>query len=262
MEINNEKVETTDNNDNNGQNNENDISRKDSNESNGSNNDNESNVILKKEERTNNKIEIDSPIKNDNNQKIKKDNFFHDKDITEDSIIYFSNKLKKNNNVYKIYLYISIALYIIDIIIWLINNNSILHNIFHLISILTILISVIYQAYIFKNNFETISKELYNITRKIIYIYNAIAALFLINMLYIVYILIFNKDKKNKNNFFNNPLIVFIYVAANIYIPIIHCIKLFTIKKSIKNLSAAKGEIYESAEIEEIQIINSIVKES
>ena len=260
MEINNEKVETTDNN---GQNNDNDISRKDSNGSNGSNNDNESNVILKKEERTNNKIEIDSPIKNENNQKRKKDNFFHDKDITEDSIIYFSNKLKKNNNVYKIYLYISIALYIIDIIIWLINNNSIFHNIFHLISILTILISVIYQAYIFKNNFETISKELYNITRKIIYIYNAIAAFFLINMLYIVYILIFDNDnKKNKKNFFNNPLIVFIYVVANIYIPVIHCIKLFTIKKSIKNLSAAKGEIYESAEIEEIQIINSITRET
>ena len=38
--------------------------------------------------------------------------------------------------------------------------------------------------------------------------------------------------------------------------------KLFTIKKSIKNLSAAKGEIYESAEIEEIQIINSITRET
>ncbi len=255
METNNEKEENSENN---GQSNELEINRKDSG---GSNNDNESNNILQKEEKTNNNIEIDTPIKKNINQQRKKDNFFHDKDITEDSIIYFSNKLKQNNNIYKIYLYISISLYIIDIIIWLINNNTFLHNIFNLLSIITILMTVIYQAYIFKNNFETISKELYNITRKIIYIYNTIAALFLINMLYIVYIIIF-KDKNNRKNFFNNPLIVFIYVGANIYIPVIHCIKLFTIKKSIKNLSAAKGEIYESAEIEEVQIINSIINDS
>ena len=242
------------------------VSRKDS----GGNNDNESNIILEKEESGNNKIgnniehnrELDSPSKliTDNS---KKDFFFHDKDITEDSIIYFSNKLKQNNKMFKFYLYISISLYTIDIIFSIINKDIIFHSFLNFFLITTILICVIYQAILFRHNFVTISKKLYESTRRIIYIYNGIAVLFLINILYIGYNLIFSKkkDKNRKENFFDYPFVIFIYIGPNICVPIIHAIKLFNIKKSIKNLSAAKGEIYESAKIEEVQVINSIINE-
>ena len=57
-------------------------------------------------------------LKNINIEKEReKNDFFHDKEITEDSILYFSNKLKKYNKSYKKISYISILVYIIDIII-------------------------------------------------------------------------------------------------------------------------------------------------
>ena len=244
---------------NNQENNENNVERKDS----GGNNDNEAHTILEKEEKEekdNNALEIES--QKNNNNKRKKENFFHDKDITEDSIIYFANKLKQNNDEYKICLYSSIILYIIDIFIWFIYNNNNLHNFFNLLSLIIILICVIYQAYIFKHNFENISKELYNFTRKIIYIYNIIVVFFLTNMIYIAYKELFYKKDGDWNTYFDYPLVVFFYICANITMPSITALKFIYVKKSIKNLSAAKGEIYESAKIEEAQIINSIINES
>ena len=217
-------------------------------------NDNETNKILEKEEK-NNIIEFDhsTNISKENQKK----SFFHDKDITEDSIIYFSNKLKQSNNSYKISLYISILIYIFDIIIWFISEN-ILHNYFNLFSIIIILISSLYQAFKFRHDFESISKELYNFIQKIIYIYNSIVILFLINVLYIIYFQIF---KNTNNSFFDFPLIILSYIGINVIIPIIASFKLLSVKKSIKNLSAAKGEIYESSRYEEVQVINSVINE-
>ena len=60
-----------------------------------------------------------------NNNIIKEKN---EKGITEDSILYFSNKLKKYNKSYKKISYISILVYIIDIISWF-RNEKILHKI-------------------------------------------------------------------------------------------------------------------------------------
>ena len=61
---------------------------------------------------------------------------------------------------------------------------------------------------------------------------------------------------------FQYNLIVTIYLLANLAFPTILLFKLILVKKDIKNLSAAKGEIYESAKIEDVQIINSIINES
>lgn len=221
--------------------------------------DNETNKILEKEE-NNNVIELDNPNKAVKEIKVKP--FFHDKDITEDSIIYFSNKLKQSNKIYKIFLYISILLFILDIIIWYISKD-ILHNYFNLLSILIILITILYQAYIFRHNFETISKELYGYTQKIIKCYFFVGGLYIGNIIFITYSYIFNNNEiiLDNNYIMNIPLVVFIYILINAIIPIILFIKLFSIKKRIKDLSSAKGEIYESAKIEEIQIINSIINE-
>ena len=35
--------------------------------------------------------------------------------------------------------------------------------------------------------------------------------------------------------------------------------KLISVKKSIKNLSSANGEVYESPKIEDVQIYNSVI---
>ena len=211
---------------------------------------NESNEILDKEESNNNNvIELDSP-KNSN---------FHDKDITEDSITYFTNKLKQSNDTYKIFLYISILLFIIDLFIWYYDTYT-FNNYFNLFSIILILISVINQAYIFRHSFQNITKQLYDLVRKIIYIYSFILVIFLVNIFILLYLEIKNDNKRN--NFMDSSIIIFNFIGINIIIPSVLDITLIFVRKSIKNLSAAKGEIYESAKIADIQIINSIINEN
>ena len=229
-------------------------------------NDNETNNILETDENNN------FGKKPSTNNEKKKKSFFHDKDITEDSIIYFSNKLKQSNNSYKTFLYISIALHILNIIVYFL-SNKIFNTYFNLFSILIILILVIYQIYIFRHNFEEISKEIYSLTQKVIYIYLSAVILFLINIFYLTFFkFLFFQDpkanennKKNQNNFmeeFQYNIIITAYLLANLAFPTILLFKLILVKKDIKNLSAAKGEIYESAKIEDVQIINSIINES
>ena len=226
-------------------------------------NDNETNKILEKDENNN----TENKSININDEK-KKSGFFHDKDITEDSIIYFSNKLKQSNNNYKILLYISIVLHILNIIVFLF-SKEIFNTFFNLFSILINLILVIYQTYAFRHNFEIISKEIYSLTQKIIYIYLSVVILFLINICYLfLFNFLFFKDNNNNNNNNNNhkdynySLIIMIYLLINIIVPIILLFRLIAVKKNIKNLSAAKGEIYESVKIEDVQVINSIINEN
>ena len=57
-------------------------------------------------------------IKNSTSAEIVKITPSHDKEIKEDSIIYFTKKLNKNNIEYHKYLYISIVIFFTDIIIW------------------------------------------------------------------------------------------------------------------------------------------------
>ena len=240
------------NNEDNRNKNENDLKRLDS----PNNTDSEANAILKQS----NNIFIEKYNTTNVGKEIKKKFFLHDKEITEDSIKYFSEKLKKTNNFYKIILYICINIYILDIIIYIFNDDNILKNNFNLCSIILILLAVIYQAYIFKNNFTSISKKLYDFTIRIIYIYNIVGIIFLINILNIIIFQIKNRGKIIfEKNILDNTLFLFIYDVINFLLPIILSIKLFSLKKCIKNLSAAKGEIYESAKIEDVQIINSVI---
>ena len=59
-------------------------------------------------------------------------------------------------------------------------------------------------------------------------------------------------------NFFNFSLIIFFYFFINLFIPIMVLMKLIEIKKNIKKISSAKGEIYETVKINDSQI-NSMV---
>jgi len=223
--------------------------------------DNESNIILFKYNNTQNEIN-----KNNVNEKKdkNKDIISHDKEIMEDSIIYFTQKLKKNNIEYHKYLYFSIGLYFIDLIISYF-DKQILHTKYNLYSLIIILSIAIIQAYSFKHNFESISKEKYIFTQRIIYIYCFALILFLLNIIYIFFKIIFNQVdinniyQKRILNFFGFSLLIFFYIIINFIIPIIVLNQLISLKRNIKNLSAAKGEVYETVKIKDSQIINSII---
>ena len=121
---------------------------------------------------------------------------------------------------------------------------------------------MIYQTYAFRHNFEIISKEIYGLTQKVIYIYLSVVILFLINFCYLtLFKCLFAKDNNNHKDY-HFSLIIMIYLTINIIVPITLLFKLITVKKNIKNLSAAKGEIYESVKIEDVQVINSIINEN
>ena len=222
-------------------------------------NDNESKILFKYGNNNSN-----SKDNTENNDKINK-NISHDKEIMEDSIIYFSQKLKKNNSEYQMFLYTSILLYFFDIIIWYL-DNQILHNNLNFYSLLLILVVSIFQAYSFRHNFESISKQLYLFVQRIIYIYCFSLFLYLSNILYIT---IFKIILSSGNNniiyqkriltFFGFSVITFFYIVINLLIPILVLVELIWLKKNIKNLSAAKGETYETVKIKDSQIINSII---
>ena len=221
---------------------------------------NETNKIMDKEEQ----ISESTKLKVDSNNKTEKGNndFYHDKDITEDSIIYFSNKLKTCNKNYKCILYISIIIYIIDIFVWF----SAIENLYtypNILILLIILISSIHQVFAFKHNFEPISKSLYIFTKQIMYSFGFIFVIYTINILYILVNRIIDMkivqyyfvDKTSENIF------VICYCFVNICIPGFQLYRLISIKKGIKDLSSAKGEIYESGNIEDVEIINSVINE-
>ena len=227
--------------------------------------DNESNTIIFKYTNLRPESEPESETNKPKNITEKKSAISHDKEIMEDSIIYFTQKLKNNNMEYQRYLYVSIGLYFLDIGICYF-YKQILNTKYNLYSILIILFVSLLQAFAFKHNFNSISKERYVLTQRIIYLYCIALIIFLLNIVYIiVFKLVLNPEENNYNafqkksvNFFGISLMIFTYIIVNIVIPIIVLVKLITIKKNIKSLSAAKGEVYEAVKIKDSHI-NSII---
>ena len=195
----------------------------------------------------------------------KKSSISHDKEIMEDSILYFTKKLKNNNMEYQRYLYVSIGLYFIDIGICYF-YKKILNTKYNLYSILIILFVSMIQAFAFRHNFNSISKKRYIFIQRIIYLYFFALIIFLLNILYIIVFKILLNPEENKYyifqikmvDFFGITLMIFIYIIVNFIIPIIVLVKLITLKRNIKNLSSAKGEVYEAVKIRDSHI-NSII---
>jgi hypothetical protein len=221
-------------------------------------NDNEANKILNKEETISESAHLKLNV---NNIKDKENNdFYHDKDITEDSIIYFTNKIVTYNHNYKFILYISIILYTIDIFTYF-KSDKLLHTYYNLFSILLILISSLHQAFSFRHNFEPISKELYAFIKKVLFIYIIFFILYIINMLYLLIIKlieIFTVKYVYLNKTQENFIMTF-YIFSNIAIPTIVLLRFLEVKKGIKDLSLAKGEVYESSKIQNVEVINSVI---
>ena len=209
-----------------------------------SQNNNESVEIIIGENYKNNPLNlISNKIKN---KKEDKNDLYQDKEVIDDNTMDFSNKLKDHNKSYQNILYFAIILYIIDIIIWF-KSEKILHNFFSLFSTLMILFSNIYQAYIFRHNFEIISKELYIYVGKIIYIHLVFFVLYIVNIMYIfISKLLEMTDTKYiyENKTFYN-LKVIIYCFINICVP---CIQLFA-------LIFLKNAIYQSQEEKSLKVI-------
>ena len=222
------------------------------------NNEKNNNIIKNKRQNTNNEsvqIIIGENYKNNplnlisnkiKNKKEDKNDLYQDKEVIDDNTMDFSNKLKDHNKSYQNILYFAIILYIIDIIIWF-KSEKILHNFFSLFSTLMILFSNIYQAYIFRHNFEIISKELYIYVGKIIYIHLVFFVLYIVNIMYIfISKLLEMTDTKYiyENKTFYN-LKVIIYCFINICVP---CIQLFA-------LIFLKNAIYQSQEEKSLKVI-------
>ena len=234
------------------------------------NNEKNNNIIKNKSQNTNNEsveIIIAENYKNNplnlisnkiKNKKEDKNDLYQDKEVIDDNTMDFSNKLKDHNKSYQNILYFAIILYIIDIIIWF-KSEKILHNFFSLFSTLMILFSNIYQAYIFRHNFEIISKELYIYVGKIIYIHLVFFVLYIVNIMYIFISKLLEMTETKyiyENKTFYN-LKVIIYCFINICVPCIQLFALIFLKNAIKDLSISRGEIFESDKIGEIEIVQS-----
>ena len=222
------------------------------------NNEKNNNIIKNKSQNTNNEsveIIIAENYKNNplnlisnriKNKKEDKNDLYQDKEVIDDNTMDFSNKLKDHNKSYQNILYFAIILYIIDIIIWF-KSEKILHNFFSLFSTLMILFSNIYQAYIFRHNFEIISKELYIYVGKIIYIHLVFFVLYIVNIMYIFISKLLEITETKyiyENKTFYN-LKVIIYCFINICVP---CIQLFA-------LIFLKNAIYQSQEEKSLKVI-------
>jgi len=222
------------------------------------NNEKNNNIIKNKSQNTNNEsveIIIAENYKNNplnlisnkvKNKKKDKNDLYQDKEVVDDNTMDFSNKLKDHNKSYQNILYFAIILYIIDIIIWF-KSEKILHNFYSLISTLMILFSNIYQAYIFRHNFEIISKELYIYVGKIIYIHLVFFVLYIVNIMYIFISKLLEMTETKyiyENKTFYN-LKVIIYCFINICVP---CIQLFA-------LIFLKNAIYQSQEEKSLKVI-------
>lgn len=206
------------------------------------------------------------PIKISGNIEKERVSQSHDKEIKEDSIIYFTKKLNKLNTEYHKYLYISVIIFLTDIIIWYF-DKQLFHAYYNLYSLLIISVVTIIQIFLFKNNFEPITKKIYISTQRIIYLYIISIIIYLINLAFITYFGIIKNYGNKKHifkypmfnlNFFDFTLVIFFYIFINIFIPAIVLIKLIAIKRNIKKLSAIKGEIYETVKINDSQI-NSMI---
>ena len=56
-------------------------------------------------------------------------------------------------------------------------------------------------------------------------------------------------------------IMILFYCFINLFFPSLHLIRLISVKKGIKDLSSAKGEIYESSKIEDVEVIQSVINE-
>ena len=206
------------------------------------------------------------PIKNIVNVEKEKVSYSHDKEIKEESIIYFTQKLNKINAEYHKFLYISIIIFLTDIAIWYF-DKKLFHENFNLYSLLIILGMTLLQIISFKNNFGEITKKVYVLIQRIIYLYILSIIIYLTDLAYITYFgIIHNFNKKNhifrypmfNLTFFDFTLVLLFYILINTSIPIIVLIKSISIKGNIKKISSAKGEIYETVKINDTTINSAI----
>ena len=225
-------------------------------------NDNESHKILNKEDHLSESSNLNLESKTPIGKETPNSEFYHDKDITEDSIIYFTNKLQKSNKNYKFILYISVLLYIIDIFVYF-KGDEFIHTYFNLVTILAILISSLHQAFSFRHDFKNISKELYVYTKKILYLFIIIFLAYIYNM---IDILLFELNDMIRNQYVfydrtKDNIIILTYIFINFTIPSLHVTKFKEVKKGIKDLSSAKGEDYEGDNAGDVEITNAVIND-
>ena len=225
-------------------------------------NDNESHKILNKEDHLSESSNLNLESKTSMGKETSNSDKYHDKDTTEDSIIYFTIKLQKSNKHYKFILYISILLYIIDIFVYY-KGDEFIHRYLNLVTILALLISSLHQAFSFRHDLKNISKELYVYTKKILYLFIIIFLAYIYNM---IDILLFELNDMIRNQYVfydrtKDNIIILTYIFINFTIPSLHVMKFKEVKKGIKDLSSAKGEDFEGDNAGDVEITNTVIND-
>ena len=59
----------------------------------------------------------------------------------------------------------------------------------------------------------------------------------------------------------NDNIIIMTYIFSNIGISSIHLVRFREVKKSIKDLSSAKGEVYEGGNAGDVETINNVIND-
>ena len=179
----------------------------------------------------------------------------HDRIITEDSIAYFKKKLKKKNYGYKLYSYICLAIFFLDLIICIIDKKF--QHLFSIFILLLMISLILYHLFLFKHNFEIISREIYKETQKLIYIQYVAITLFYFNLLVVIFQILFikNENEENRVTFTIGSFIVYLVcILSNMFFPGFTLVKLIQLKRCIKDLSIAQGEIYDEIQSWEVGI--------
>ena len=185
----------------------------------------------------------------------------HDRVITEDSIVYFKKKLKKINYGYKLYSYICLAIYFLDLIVCIIDKKF--QNLFSIIILLLMISLIIYHLFLFKHNFEIISRKIYKEAQKLIYIQYIPIALFYFDLLLVIFQILFIKIdfQETKMTFLRGSftsiisfISYFICILFNIFFPGFLFVKLIQLKRCVKDLSIAQGEIYDDIQSWEVGV--------
>ena len=188
-----------------------------------------------------------------NTEEEKNNNLEHSKEklspgkiITKDSLIYFSGKLKSRFYKFQKSLFICLFIYILDYIIWFISKKH-LKDLINIFSLLISLISNLYNIFLFKDEFNVITRTFYkNINKGLITIIISLI-IYYINLIFIF------SDKIIKKNFDglfakifpnNKGLQMFygIYLIVNFVFPALTLLYLLGVRKFAKILRIVKGE--------------------
>lgn len=169
--------------------------------------------------------------------------------IANDSLIYFSAKLKILIKRFIRFQKIFFFILLIDFII-LYFFQEFFYNKFYIISLLLMLCLGTYCFLSFRKDFDSVTKLLYKKIRILMYIQCTIVLLFFGNLAYLLIKIVFFEKTNKTNDIANNNskyylVSVIVFFLINFAFPVISVIKIKNILLCMKYIGTSKGENFE-----------------